>query len=66
MLKDSPMKTAIALIVFAFALVPCVAQESNDNDTIKINSAQLQLIVNVEIAAREAGVIEKILSLIHI
>ena len=56
------MKTAIALIVFAFALVPCVAQESNDNDndTIKINSAQLQLIVNVEIAAREAGVIEKI------
>lgn len=56
------MKTAIALVVFAFALVPCVAQESNDNDndTIKINSAQLQLIVNVEIAAREAGVIEKI------
>ena len=54
------MKIAIALIVFVFGLVPCVAQEPKDNDTIKINAAQLQLIVNVEIAAREAGVIEKI------
>ena len=61
------MKTVITLFLFAISLTSCFAQEkaannskAADNGKIKINSAQLQLIVNVKIAASDAGVIEKI------
>ena len=59
------MKFPVLISVVAFfAVLPLFAQEqeslSNSKKEIRVDAAQLQLIVNVSVASKEAGVVEKL------
>ena len=55
------MRSSLAIYFAFIVVIPSLAQASpQDDDTVSIKSAQLQLIVNVEVAARDAGVIDSI------
>ncbi len=53
-------KLATLLMIVAVSTSTAFGQDLDSPKTIKIDAAQLQLIVNVEVASRDAGIIESI------
>lgn len=54
------LRLAVLLVVLAVFASNSSAQDLEESKSINIDAAQLQLIVNVEVASRDAGIIESI------
>jgi len=54
------LRLAALFVVLAASSSAAFAQDSDASKPITIDAAQLQLIVNVEVASRDAGIIESI------